>query len=124
MIDLNVFFQVLLLFTLALISPGPDFLTVTTISLTRGHKAGVKTSAEIALINCVYSLFALMSVSALLEQHFWLSVTIKICGGIYLLYLGISLWRAAKTTLDQNTQEFHPGKSAFLTGVFLYPLTH
>jgi RhtB (resistance to homoserine/threonine) family protein len=101
MIDFGTLAKILPLFMLALVSPGPDFIIVSSLSLTRGRLDGIKGAAGIASVIALYTLVSLTGLSALFAHYFWMVVAIKICGGCYLLYLGIMLWRASFA--KQNT---------------------
>ncbi|WP_110668993.1 LysE family translocator [Salinicola halophilus] len=79
---------------LAAASPGPDFVLVTQQTLTRGKRVGLLCSLGIALglsIHILYSAFGLAAVIANSESALW---AIKLLGGGYLLYLGVSGLRA------------------------------
>lgn len=74
---------------LAAASPGPDFAYVTRQSLVNGRAAGLLASCGIALglsIHIVYSAAGLAAVVA--HSAHWMTM-IRICGGAYLLFLGI-----------------------------------
>ena len=75
---------------LAAASPGPDFAYVTRQSLVNGRRAGLLASVGIALglaIHIIYSAAGLAAVVA--HSAHWMTA-IKLAGGAYLLYLGIS----------------------------------
>lgn len=75
---------------LAAASPGPDFAYVTRQSLVQGRRAGLLASVGIALglsIHIVYSAAGLAAVVA--HSSHWM-MFIKLAGGAYLVYLGIS----------------------------------
>lgn len=79
---------------LAAMSPGPNFLLViqTAAQRTRRHAAAVVVGFVTAnLIWCVAVVFGL---AALFRIAPWLYGVIKVLGGIYLIYLGISMWRS------------------------------
>ncbi|WP_110685359.1 LysE family translocator [Salinicola aestuarinus] len=79
---------------LAAASPGPDFVLVTQQTLNHGKRVGLLCSLGIALglsIHIVYSAFGLAAVIANSESALW---AIKLLGGGYLLYLGVSGLRA------------------------------
>ncbi|MFA4995402.1 MAG: LysE family transporter [Bdellovibrionales bacterium] len=95
MIDIIVLFKILPIFFLGLISPGPDFVVVSSVSLDRGRIDGIISAAGVAAGMGVYALVSLTGMSALLAHYFWLVTAIKLCGGLYLLYLGFSMWRSS-----------------------------
>jgi threonine efflux protein len=118
MIDWSAVFKILPIFILALISPGPDFMIVSSMSLTRGRTDGVKAAAGIASVIVLYTGVSLTGLSALFTHYFWMNVAIKIVGGLYLLYLSFVLWRSslAAPATDAPTTLTVKKKSAYLIG--------
>jgi threonine efflux protein len=118
MIEYGIFFKILLIFSLALISPGPDFMIVSSMSLARGRADGIKCAAGTTVGISVYVWVSLTGLSALFARNEGLATAIKLCGGIYLLYLGFSMWRAslekrqAEIKIPANVKR----RNAFLTG--------
>lgn len=79
---------------LAAISPGPDLALMTRQSLRYGRKAGVWTSLGISLGLCIHILYSVAGLAAVIVHSVqWMSF-IKIAGGCYLIFLGISGLRA------------------------------
>ena len=75
---------------LAAASPGPDFVLVSQQTLSNGKRAGLLCSIGIALglsVHVLYSAFGLAAVIASSSSALWV---IKLLGGSYLIYLGIS----------------------------------
>jgi len=95
MIDYGDFFKILTVFSLALISPGPDFMIVSSMSLNRGCIDGIKSAAGTTLGISVYVLISLTGLSVLFMHYLWVGFLIRLCGGLYLIYLGFSMWRAS-----------------------------
>lgn len=99
--DLLPFFKILPILALALASPGPDFMLVSTVALSRGRMAGIQGAAGIAAGIVFYAGLSIWGLGVLFEQVAWLILAIKVIGGLYLCYLGIQLWRS---TLAQPTE--------------------
>lgn len=118
MIDAVVLFKVFSVFVIALVLPGPDFLVITATSLTRGRAAGVKAALGVSLVNGVYAAVSLAGLAILLERFLWLTAAMKVCGGLYLIYIGVALWRASMAPLSvEGAAPALPfAKSAFATG--------
>jgi len=118
MIDLGALFKILFVFFLALVSPGPDFMIVSSISLSRGRLEGIKAAAGVAAGIVAYTLVCLLGLSALFMQHVWLVLGIKMCGGLYLAYLGIGLIKSSFATphAEEVVLADVKKKSAFLAG--------
>ena len=79
---------------LAAASPGPDFVLVSQQTLYNGKRAGLLCSLGIALglsVHILYSAFGLAAVIANSASAIWV---IKLLGGSYLIYLGVSGLRA------------------------------
>ena len=79
---------------LAAASPGPDFVLVSQQTLSNGKRAGLLCSLGIALglsVHILYSAFGLAAVIANSASAIWV---IKLLGGSYLIYLGVSGLRA------------------------------
>ncbi|MFD2166798.1 LysE family translocator [Thalassotalea euphylliae] len=102
------FLQGLLLITtvhlLAAASPGPDFVLVSQQTLSRGKSAGLLVSFGIALglaVHILYSSLGLAAVIASSESLLW---GIKILGGLYLIYLGVSGLKAKPQNASIHTE--------------------
>ena len=82
---------------LAAASPGPDFVLVSQQTLCNGKRAGLLCSMGIALglsVHILYSAFGLAALIANSASALWI---IRLVGGSYLIYLGISGLRAKVT---------------------------
>lgn len=87
------------------ISPGPNFLIVTQMSIRDSRHAGLLSALGVALAAALWSSAALFGVSILFETVTWLYGTLKLLGGAYLVYLGIQSWRNAKEPLVSSVEE-------------------
>src|SRR5215467_10697337 len=76
-----------------LVIPGPTILTVISYSVAHGRRANVPLVAAVALGDSTALVLSLLGLGALLATSaFWFMV-IKWAGGLYLLFLGIKLFR-------------------------------
>lgn len=76
-----------------LVIPGPTILTVISYSLAHGRRANVPLVAAVALGDATALALSLLGLGAILASSaFWFTV-VKSAGGLYLIYLGIRLWR-------------------------------
>lgn len=77
-----------------LVIPGPTILAVISYSVTHGRRANVPLVAAVALGDATALCASLVGLGALLAvSAFWFTA-VKVAGGLYLLYLGIKLFRA------------------------------
>lgn len=117
MIELSVILKILPIFLVVLVLPGPDFLVVTSISLKRGQTEGMLAALGIAIINSLYSALSLQGMAILFEKYFWLAFGFKICGGLYLLYLGFKLFRASAAVKTSACTPKISGRNGFVSGL-------
>jgi len=75
--------------TLIIISPGPDFLYVTTRGIAQGRRAGVLSATGISIGLIFHTMLAALGLSAILNTSDIAFMTVKYLGAGYLIYLGI-----------------------------------
>jgi threonine/homoserine/homoserine lactone efflux protein len=79
--------------SILLIIPGPTILTVISYSMSHGHRVKIPLVVAVALGDSTALVLSLLGLGSLLAQSaFWFMV-VKWVGGLYLLYLGIKLFR-------------------------------
>lgn len=90
------------IFIPALMLPGPDFIAVVRSSMSRGTRAGLLTTLGVTLGLGFYASLSLLGLSAILIQYQWLAWAVRICGGLYLAWLGVRqlLTRRASIEID------------------------
>jgi threonine/homoserine/homoserine lactone efflux protein len=91
--QLSGFLAVAVLITLA---PGPDNLMVLSLGMARGRQAGVAFGLGCALGCINHTLLAALGVSALIAASPVAFTTLKLLGGLYLIWLGIQAIRNAR----------------------------
>jgi threonine efflux protein len=80
---------------LAAMSPGPNFVLVTQTAVTRTFRHAGAVVAGFTTANLAWCAAVLFGLSAIFGLVPWLYGGVKLLGGAYLIYLGISLWRGA-----------------------------
>lgn len=81
------------------VSPGPSFVMVARTAVCAGRVNGLAAAVGMGLGGVVFAVAALVGLQAVLVSVPALYVAFKIGGGIYLLYLGVLIWRGAKQPL-------------------------
>ncbi|HYL01944.1 MAG TPA: LysE family translocator [Steroidobacteraceae bacterium] len=76
-----------------LVIPGPTILTVISYSTAHGRRALVPLVAGVALGDSSALAISLLGLGALLARAAVLFTAVKVLGGLYLLYLGLTLLR-------------------------------
>ena len=101
---------------LAVVSPGADFAMVTRNSLLYGRRAGLLTSAGIALGVQLHVLYSMLGVALLIRTSpgwFW---AIKLAGAAYLVYVGWQTFRSPSAAAAQGQGSVLSGAQALRAG--------
>ncbi len=97
-----------------LIIPGPTIILVISQAVTYGRKSIVPLVAGVVLGDFTAMTLSLLGLGAIMATSAALFVLFKWIGAIYLLYLGINLWRANPENFSvQNKKENGSARSIF-----------
>jgi len=88
-----------------LIIPGPTILTVISYSITHGKRANIPLVTAVALGDSAALLLSLFGLGVLLATSAWMFTILKWAGGLYLIYLGIRLFRSEEPSLETVNAE-------------------
>lgn len=121
---MSVFLTVAIAHFLALLCPGPDFVLVVKSAIRNKSKNAVGVAAGIAFANSVYIGLCLVGVGSILAASVPVMITLKIIGGLFLIYLAFQALKArrmAYTNLDivDSTSQLnkqHSFWAEFVTG--------
>ena len=80
--------------TLILVIPGPTIILVVSQAVTHGRKSVVPLAAGVVFGDFTAMTLSLLGLGALMSTSATLFTLFKWIGALYLLYLGINLWRA------------------------------
>lgn len=92
---LNIF-SVLIVFSLAIISPGPNFIMVVNTSISDSRRAGVYTSLGVATGSGLFALAGMLGLILLINSLPNFAIVIQILGGSYLVWLGYNMILSAR----------------------------
>ncbi|MFV0575255.1 MAG: LysE family transporter [Vibrio sp.] len=81
-------------------SPGPDFVLVVKSAIKNKRKNAVGVALGISLANAVYIALCLVGVGTILAASVPLMISLKIIGGLFLIYLAINALKARKDAYD------------------------
>ncbi|MDY0039217.1 MAG: LysE family translocator [Desulforhabdus sp.] len=115
-------FQTWLAFSIAagivLVIPGPTIIAVISHSLAQGRRAVIPLVIGVTLGDFTAMSLSLLGLGAVLAASASLFAALKLFGALYLIYLGIRLWRSQPHAAAPNlTAEAVSGKS-LLTSLF------
>ncbi|RED11028.1 LysE family translocator [Pontivivens insulae] len=94
------FLAVALLHLMAAISPGPAVLMSARTGVIHGFRAGLALAIGIGLGGVIWAAAALFGLALLFEIAPNLLIALKILGGLWLLRMGVKMWRSADAPLD------------------------
>ncbi|MFN3409022.1 MAG: LysE family translocator [Limisphaerales bacterium] len=81
---------------LGAVSPGPSFVLVARTAVAGSRSHGLAMALGIGLGGVVFVVAALLGLHLLFNSVAWLGFAFKLLGGVYLILLGILIWRAAR----------------------------
>ncbi|KOC28323.1 amino acid transporter [Comamonas testosteroni] len=116
---MNAWPTVILVTSLAVISPGADFAMVTRTSLMESRRAGLWVALGIGCGVLIHVAYTLLGLGMVLQRLPWLFNLLKYAGAAYLVWLGISLWRGASHAngdRPQSRSSAEPGRRNALKG--------
>mgnify|MGYP001793563557 CR=1 FL=1 len=93
---------------MVMISPGPNFILLSTTALSVGRPTAVRAALGIAVGSLIWMTAAALGVSIILETLPVLGLLLKVAGGLYLIYLGIKLLSSngmTAVTDPQNSED-------------------
>ncbi|TCP63212.1 threonine/homoserine/homoserine lactone efflux protein [Rhodovulum bhavnagarense] len=96
-----------------LIIPGPTILLVISYSLSQGRRVAVAMALGVALGDLVAMSASLAGLGALVLASATLFSVLKWGGALYLLYLGIKLWRSPPVLPQEVNPAQRPARAVF-----------
>jgi threonine/homoserine/homoserine lactone efflux protein len=81
---------------IGVISPGPSFVLVARTAIAVSRSDGLAAAIGMGLGGVTFGVLALAGLTAVLATVEWLYAGLRILGGLYLIYLGVLIWRGAK----------------------------
>ena len=107
--DLNSFWLLVIACLAVNLSPGPSVLLVTSVSAARGFRAGLFTVLGMSAGAFLHVLLAASGVAAALAAAPIAFTLVKYLGAVYLIYLGIDLFRARPEATTKPGLRAGPG---------------
>jgi threonine efflux protein len=86
-------------FLLGCLSPGPNFLVVTSRAVTASRQAGVLAGLGVALASLTWASLTIAGLALVLQHAAWLLTALRLIGAAYLIYLGIKTILGARRPL-------------------------
>ena len=100
-----------LLWTVAVVTPGPNFFNTAQLAASCSRRHGVVASAGVATGTIIWGLAGGLGIKSLFTAAPMLYLAFKIIGGCYLIYLGLKLFKRSAPASVQLPDE--PRRSLF-----------
>lgn len=100
-------FLLVAVFAVALASPGPDLVMAIRNSLSYGRNAGIWTAAGFGFGVAVHITYISLGFAALIASSILLFTILKVCGALYLFYVGFKALRSKGFTNHPRFREMH-----------------
>jgi RhtB (resistance to homoserine/threonine) family protein len=115
---LDVLAAISVIWFLAHLSPGPDFLVTVRVAMTQTRAAALRTVLGITVGTVIWCIAGFFGVHALFASTPWLYTALKYAGGAYLAYLGLRMVIAGlRPPAADATPEAMSAQSAFRLGL-------
>ena len=117
MIDLNVLLAVSVIWTVAAITPGPNFFITVHTAVEMNKRLSLFTVLGIVAGTLVWSLSGYLGISILFKTVPILYFFLKTIGGMYLIYVGFSLIFKRKIASKSSVNKHNTAISCFRLGL-------
>lgn len=122
MLDLFTLLNIGFAFFVIAISPGPANISNATIAMSKGRKTSLVYGAGLSTGLVFWGLIAASGLGAILQSSVYLLMTLKVFGGLYLIWLAyLSAKEALVPKVDQTKwrEETATAKAWFIRGVLM-----
>ena len=102
---------------IALTSPGPDTAIVIRQVSIHGRNEGIKTAIGIGFGILAHCILAISGISLLILANDLYKFIISLIGGMYILYLGVTMYSSIKNELPNNNNFLNIKNNSFYIGL-------
>jgi len=99
------------------ITPGPGVFATVSKALSSGFRQSIPVVAGIVIGDLLFLLFAIYGLAVIAETFSQFFTLVKYLGALYLIWLGITLWRRQPSEFAITTTLTHTARSGFLAGL-------
>ena len=85
---------------LSAVSPGPNFVIVSSTAMRSSRKAGLAAGLGLAGASLTWTVLAISGFGLLLSYLGWMVEAVRVVGALYLVWLGVKMILGARTPLD------------------------
>lgn len=99
------------------LTPGADTLYILTRSVAQGRRAGLWSALGISAGCLVHTTLAALGLSLVLATSAWAFTAVKVVGGAYLIWLGITALFGKRRAFELGETSAAPARTLFLQGL-------
>ena len=110
MIELENIIAIALAFFIVTVSPGPANIAVATTSMSSGRKSGLLFGVGLSVGLAFWGFVAATGMGAVLKSTPSVLITLKVLGGLYLLWLALQSARSAKQKTENVASSTRQGR--------------
>jgi len=99
--------------------PSMSVITVSARSAAFGFAHGASTALGVVVGDVVFILIAILGLAAIAESVDWLLIGLRYFGGVYLVWLGIQLFRSRSSGCEDDSSATASLVSSFMAGFLL-----
>ena len=117
---LSTLLAVALLHWVVLVTPGANFLVVSSLAANGSRTAACFAALGVTVVAAIWSALAVLGVNAIFVAHPYFRSALQIAGGLYLLYVAVGLWRAGGSAGQAQGLQLSPlaaFRLGFLTNI-------
>src|SRR5450631_4543934 len=103
------FMEFTAIYTVMLVSPGPDFALVVRNSVMYSRRTGMFTALGTSLGLIWHATYTFIGLAIIIHESAWGLNAIRILGGGYLMYLGVSSFLKKSTVLQDMEKQISSG---------------
>jgi len=117
--ELDSWFAFVIASMVLLVIPGPTILAVISYSIAQGRQANIPLIVAVALGDSTALFASILGLGALFAvSAFWFTV-VKVAGGVYLLFLGIKLFRAGLLSTETVSLDLPSSRLKLFANTYL-----
>lgn len=117
MLDVSVLIAVSIIWAVAAITPGPNFFITVHTAMGAGRRLSLFTVLGIVAGTLVWSLAGYLGISILFKTVPMLYFSLKMVGGLYLIYVGFNLIFKRKIEPKNGAEKYNSAVSCFKLGL-------
>jgi threonine efflux protein len=97
---------------LGVLSPGPNFVLVTSTSMMVSRRAGLLAALGLAAASCTWVLLAIGGLGVVITRIPWLYMAVRLAGAAYLIWIGARMMLDARTPMPATSPPDSSGAAA------------